>query len=177
MTLVAKPAHILPVTPLTPWRAKSGSIYQIAPSYTLIVPPSFLEAMNTILPEYSWAQGLLVAVHSLVLAYENDINCPSMTLERAADKLDSLRRVHRLNSVPLARYYLSNCRSLHSMDVLGPTVVSGWRQFVTGDPFIRNKTIVVMGDSGCHVYSTICQKKAPFHRERPSCFSWIPQCQ
>ena len=101
----------------------------------------------------------MVAVHSLALAYDNDTNCPSMTLERAAEKLDSLRRAHKLNSVPLARYYLSYCRSLHSMDVFGPTVVSGWRQFVTGDPFIRNKTIVVMGDSGCHVYSTICKKK------------------
>ena len=110
------------------------------------------------LPEYSWAEGLLVAVHSLVLAYENDTNCPSMTLERAAEKLDSLRRVHRFNSVPPAWYHLSNCRSLHSMDVLGPTVVSGWRQFVTGEPFIRNKSIVVMGDSGCHVYSSTGKK-------------------
>ena len=52
------------------------------------------------LPEYSWAQGLLVAVHSLMVAYENDTNCPSMTLERAAEKLDSLRRVHKLNKCP-----------------------------------------------------------------------------
>ena len=52
------------------------------------------------LPEYAWAQGLLVAVHSLVLAYENVINCPSMTLEKAAEKLDSLRRVHKLHSAP-----------------------------------------------------------------------------
>ena len=44
------------------------------------------------------------------------------------------------------------------MDVLGPTVVSGWRQFVTGEPFIRNKNIVVMGDSGCHVYSSTGKK-------------------
>ena len=51
------------------------------------------------LPYYSWAQGLLVAVHSLALAYDNDTNCPSMTLERAAEKLDSLRRAHKLNSV------------------------------------------------------------------------------
>ena len=109
--------------------------------------------MNMRLPEYLWSQGLLVVVHSLVLAYDHDRNRPSMTLERAAEKLDSLRRVHRLNSAPPAWYYLSNCRLLHSMDVLGPTVVSGWRQYVTGEPFIRNKSIVAIGDSGCHIYS------------------------
>ena len=106
------------------------------------------------LPEYSWAQGLLVVVHSLVLAYENDTNCPLMTLERAAEKLDLLRRVHRLNSAPPAWYYLSTCRLLHSMDVLGPTVVSGRRQYVTGEPFIINKSIVAIGDSGCHISSS-----------------------
>ena len=151
---VKKPVHILPETPLISWRATSGSTFQIAPPYTLVVPPSFPEAMNMRLPEYSWAQGLLVVVHSLALAYVHDTNCPSMTLERAAEKLDLLRRVHRLNSAPPAWYYLSNCRSLHSMDVLGPTVVSGWRQFVTGEPFVRNKSIAIMGDSGCHIYST-----------------------
>ena len=78
-----------------------------------------------------------------------------MALEKAAEKLDSLRRVHKFYSAPVAWYYLSNCRALHSMDVQGPTVVSGWRQFVTGEPFIRNKNIVVMGDSGCHMYSSI----------------------
>ena len=31
VTLVTKPVHILPETPLIPWRAKSGAIYQIAP--------------------------------------------------------------------------------------------------------------------------------------------------
>ena len=98
------------------------------------------------LPEYSWAQGLLVAVHYLVLAYENNTNCPSMKLEEAAEKLDTLRRVRKLDSAPAAWYYLSNCRSLHSMDVHGPTIVSGWRQFVTGEPYIRNKSIVLMGD-------------------------------
>ena len=78
------------------------------------------------LPEYAWAQGLLVAVHSLVLAYENDTKCPSMTLERAAEKLDSLRRVHRLNSMPPSWYYLSNLRSLHSIDVfLDPLLCLG----------------------------------------------------
>ena len=50
------------------------------------------------LPEYSWAQGLLVAVHSLVLAYENNTNCPSMKLEEAAEKLDTLRRRSGTNS-------------------------------------------------------------------------------
>ena len=59
--------------------------------------------------EYSWAQGLLVAVHSLALPYESDTNCPSMTLEKAAEKLDSLRRVHKLYSAPVAWYYLPNC--------------------------------------------------------------------
>ena len=139
VTPVTKRAHILPETPLISWRAKSGTTYQIAPPYSLIVPPSFPEAMNMRLPEYSWAQGLLVAVHSLVLAYENATNCPSMTLEKAAGKLDSLRRAHKLNSVPPSWYYLSNCRSLRSMDVLGPTAVSGWRQFVMGEPFLRNR--------------------------------------
>ena len=44
------------------------------------------------------------------------------------------------------------------MDVDGPALVSGWRQFVMGEPFIRNKNIVVMGDSGCHVYSSTGKK-------------------
>ena len=41
VTPVAKPVHILPDTPLIPWRAKSGFVYQIAPPYTPMVPPSF----------------------------------------------------------------------------------------------------------------------------------------
>ena len=158
VTPVTKPVHILPETPLIPWRSKSGYVYQIAPPYTLMVPPSFPEAIHMRVPEYSWAQGLLVAVHSLTFAFGNNTNCPSMKLEESAEKLDSLRHVHKIHSVPAAWFYLSNCRSLHSMDVQGPTAVSGWRQFVTGEPFIRNKNIVAMGDSGCHVYSSTGKK-------------------
>ena len=36
--------------------------------------------------------------------------------------------------------------------------MSGWRQFVTEEPFIRNNNIVVLGDSCCHVYSSTGKK-------------------
>ena len=54
---VRKPARVLPETPLMLWKSKSGLTYQIAPPYTLVVPPAVSESLNLKLPEYSWAQG------------------------------------------------------------------------------------------------------------------------
>ena len=84
--------------------------YQMAPPYTLMVPPATPEALKLRLPEYSWAQGLLLALHSLSLAYDSDANCPSMALAEAAEKLDSVRRAHKLDMIPGLWYYLANCR-------------------------------------------------------------------
>ena len=174
VTPVKKPVRILPETPLIPWRATSGSIYQIAPPYTLIVPPSFPEAMNMRLPEYSWAQGLLVVVHSLVLAYENDANCPSMTLARAAEKLDSLRRVHRLNSVPPAWYYLSKCRLLHSMDAFGAHC-GFWMAAVCDRRALHKEQEHCINGRLRVPRVLIYWNEAPFSSQRLACFSWISQ--
>ena len=40
----------------------------------------------------------------------------------------------------------------------GPTVVAGWRNIVTGEPDVRSKHIIIMGDSGSHVYSNTGRK-------------------
>ena len=119
-----------------------------------MVPPAAHEALNLRLPEYSWAQGLLLALHSLLLAYANVTNCPSMPLAEAAEKLDSVRRAQSLTMIPASWYYLSNCRSLHAVEVQSPTAVSGWTQFVTGEPYVRNKNRILMGDSGSNIYSS-----------------------
>ena len=92
-----------------------------------MVPPATPEALNLRLLEYSWAQGLMLALYSLLLAYANDANCPSMQLDEVAETLDSLRRVHKLDMVPGSWYYLSNCRTLHNIGTPGPTAVSGWK--------------------------------------------------
>ena len=82
------------------WKSKSGIVYQMAPPYSLMVPPASPEALKLRLPEYYWAQGLLLALHALLLAYENDATCPSMQLAEAAEKLDSVRRAHKLDMSP-----------------------------------------------------------------------------
>ena len=66
-SVVTKYARLLPDTPMIVWKSKQGIIYRIAPPYTLVVPQSYPEAMNLNMPEYSWAQGLIVASHSLRL--------------------------------------------------------------------------------------------------------------
>ncbi|MFM7981736.1 MAG: hypothetical protein ACKPKO_20700 [Candidatus Fonsibacter sp.] len=119
------------------------------PHYTLNVPPALPGALNMAQPEYSWAQSLAVAMHSVKLAFGDNVTDSEVSLEVAVDELDSFRRQHNLvATTPSSKYYLASCRVLHSREVTGTTMFTGWRQFVTGEPMIRNKNIVVLGDSG-----------------------------
>ncbi|MFM7979938.1 MAG: hypothetical protein ACKPKO_11550, partial [Candidatus Fonsibacter sp.] len=59
--------------------------------------------------EYSWAQSLVVAMHSVKLAYGDNVTYSEVSLEDAADELDSFRRRHNLASTtPSSKYYLAN---------------------------------------------------------------------
>ncbi|MFM7987930.1 MAG: hypothetical protein ACKPKO_52315, partial [Candidatus Fonsibacter sp.] len=119
--------------------SKSGILYVLAPPYTLHVPPAFIQAVNIATPEYSWAQSLVVAMHSIKLAFGDNVTYSEIPLEQAAAELDSLRRQHYLASTtPSSKYDLADCRVLHSRDVTGPTAVAGWRNCVSGEPMIRH---------------------------------------
>ena len=110
-------------------------------------------ALNMRTPEYAWAQGLFLALHSMKLAFENVTGGASLTLPEAAAQLDSYRRIFRVQTTPPARHYMSNCRVFHGMVSDGPAVVSGRRKIVTGEPYVRSKHIIMLGDSGAHGYS------------------------
>ncbi len=60
---------------------------------------------------------------------------------------------------PLASYYLAICRTLHSVDVGGPTAVSGWKRFVNGEPYIHTRIIILIGDSWAFIYGSGAQPK------------------
>ena len=100
------------------------------------------------MPEYSWAQGLIVASHSLRYVFCGNQSCDSMSLAAAAEQLDAIRRTHNLTMIPSSEYYMANCRVLHSVDVPGPTAVSGWKRYVNGQPFVISRNIIIVGDSG-----------------------------
>ncbi|MFM7980270.1 MAG: hypothetical protein ACKPKO_13225, partial [Candidatus Fonsibacter sp.] len=87
------------------------------------------------------------------LAFGENVRYSEVSLEVVANELDSFRRQHNLAATtPSSKYYLANCRVLHSREVTGTTMVVGWRNFVTGEPVIRNKNIVVLGDFGSRFY-------------------------
>ena len=106
------------------------------------------------MPEYSCAQGLIVASHSLRNVYCGNPPCDSMSLAAAAEQLDSIRRTHNLTMMPSSEYYIANCRVLHSVDVPGPTAVSGWKRYVNGQPFVTSRNIIIVGDSGTEIYGS-----------------------
>ena len=110
--------------------------------------------MNLNMLEYSWAQGLIVASHSLRYVYCGTPYCDSMSLAAAAEQPDAIRRTHNLTMIPSSDYYMANCRVLHSVDVPGPTAVSGWKHFVTGQPFVVSRNIIIVGYSGTEVYGS-----------------------
>ena len=62
------------------WKGKSVIKYFVASPYTLMVPTAYPEAMNLNLPEYSWAPCLMVALHSVRLAVNNDVGCDVVPL-------------------------------------------------------------------------------------------------
>ena len=62
-----------------------------------------------------------------------------------AEQLDLFQRAHRLSMLIPANYYLANCRTLHSMEASGPTVAAGWQKYVTGEPFVRPRSILLIG--------------------------------
>ena len=45
-------------------------------------------------------------------------------------------------------------RVLHSAEGPGPTVVSVWKRYITGQPFVVSRNIIVVGDSGTEVYGS-----------------------
>jgi hypothetical protein len=136
------------------WKSSKGIVYRIAPPYTLIVPQSYPEAMNLNMPEYYLAQGLIVASHSLRYVYCGNPSCDSMSLAAAAEQLDAIRRTHNLTIIPSYDYYMASCRVLHSVDVPGPTVVSGWKRYIMGQPLVVSRNIIIVGDSGTEVYGS-----------------------
>ena len=81
-------AQVIPETPMTTCIGKHGTRHLAATPYTLVVPPAFLEAINPSILAYSWAQSLLVALHSMRLAFENHTGCERMPLEEVAQQLD-----------------------------------------------------------------------------------------
>ena len=87
------------------------------------------------------------------LAFDSVTGGESLPLEVTAEQLDSFRRVHRLTMITLANYYMATCRALHSAGASGPTAVGGWKGFFTGEPFVRSRSILFVGNSGSHVYS------------------------
>ena len=117
----------------------------------LIVPPAYPEAMNLNMLEYSWAQGLIVASHSLRYVFCNNPCCDSMPLASVAEQLDTIRRTLNLSMIPSSEYYMANCRALHLIDVPGPTAVSGWKRSVSGQPYVHSVNILRSGDSGSDI--------------------------
>ena len=118
-----------------------------------MVPTAYSEVVNLKTPEYPWAQGLMVALHSLRYAYCNNPSCDPMPLGAAAKQLDTIRLSHNLLMIPPSEYYMANCRTLHSEEVLGPTAVSGWKRYVSGQPYVQSRNILIVGDSGTEIYS------------------------
>ena len=86
------------------------------------------------------------------LAFDSVTGGESLPLEVTAEQLDSFRRVHRLTMITLANYYMATCRALHAAGASGATAVGGWKGFFTGEPFVRSRNILLVGDSGAHVY-------------------------
>ena len=72
----------------------------------------------------------------------NNPYCDPMPAASAAEQLDTIRFTHNLLMIPPSEYYMANCRTLHSVEVPGPTAVSGWKRYVSGQ----------IGDSGKEVY-------------------------
>ena len=110
--------------------------------------------MNLNMPEYSWAQGLIVASHSLRYVLCKNPSCDPMPLASAAEQLDTIRRTHNLFMIPPSEYYMASCRTLHSVEVLGPTAVSGWKRYVSGQPFVQARNILLTGESGTAIYGS-----------------------
>ena len=40
------------------------------------------------------------------------------------------------------------------MEASGPTAVAGWKKYVTGEPFVRSRSMLLIGDSGSHIYGS-----------------------
>jgi hypothetical protein len=66
--------------------------------------------MNLHMPEYYWAQGFIVASHSLRYVYCGNPSCDSMSSAAAAEQLDATRRTHNLTMILSSDYYMANCR-------------------------------------------------------------------
>ena len=60
----------------------------------------------------------------------------------------------QLDMIPSSEYYMANCHVLHSVDVRGPTAVSGWKRYVSGQPFVQSRNILIIGDSGTEIYGS-----------------------
>ena len=61
--------------------------------------------------------------------------------------------MHQLTMVPPSSYYLANCLTLRNVEVSGPIVVSGRKRFVSGEPYVRARNIIIVGDTGAHIDS------------------------
>ena len=95
----------------------------------------------------------MVAPHLLRYAYNKEPGCESLPLGVAAKQLDTFRRAHNLTMIPPSEYYMAICRTLHKEAVSGPTAVAGWKRYVSGQPSVQSRNILIVGDSGAEVYS------------------------
>ena len=94
----------------------------------------------------------MVALHLLRRAYSNNPSCDPMPLGAAAKELDTIRLTHNLLMIPRSEYYMANCSTLQSEEVPGPTAVSGWKRYVSGQPYVQSRNIIIVGDSGTEIY-------------------------
>ncbi len=75
-----------------------------------------------------------------------------MQFASAAEQLDTIRLTHKMLMIPPSEYYMAICRTLHSVEVPGPTAVSGWKRYVSGQPYVQSRNILLIGDSGTEIY-------------------------
>ena len=96
-----------------------------------------------------------MALHSLRLAFDSVSAYDPTPCEHSAEQLGTFRRVYRLTIIPPSDYYMAKCRTLRTVDAPSPTAVVGRKRYVTGEPYVRAKNILIIGDSGCHIYSAV----------------------
>ena len=50
---------------------------------------------------------------------------------------------------------------MHNVEVSSPTVVSDWKRVASGEPYVLARNIIIVGDSGAHIYSNSGPSQLP----------------
>ncbi|MFM7978302.1 MAG: hypothetical protein ACKPKO_03220, partial [Candidatus Fonsibacter sp.] len=74
------------------WQSSNRIWWETAPPYTLNVPPALPGALSMAQPEFSWAQSLVVAMHSVKIDFGDNVTYSEVSLDVVGDELDSFRR-------------------------------------------------------------------------------------